>query len=379
MADIKRKLATIERINGLFPIPDADSIERAVIRGWSVVAKKGEFKDSDLCIYAEIDSVFPERPEFEFLRSRGFRIRTIKLRGQISQGIIFPLSILNEYGMLYTPEEIEDLFPEATKYGLDQNWEQVLILEHPGENTDGFIPIVEGEDLTDLIGIKVYEAPIPAELAGLVKGAFPSHSIKTDEERIQNLLEHYEDYRKETWIATEKCDGTSMTPFVYNLTFGIASRNLELLETEGNTFWKVARALNLERKMSKYMGQQGIQSLTLQGELIGEGIQKNKYKLKGQTVKFFRAFDPIKFQFYPFDTFLEMMAEMQLDTVPIIDLNFKLPEKYEDLILYADGKSMLVDGPREGVVFVARNPVYNDNGRLSFKVISNKFLLKHEE
>ena len=106
---------------------------------------------------------------------------------------------------------------------------------------------------------------------------------------------------------------------------------------------------------------------------------QNKYKLKGQTVKFFRAFDPVKFQFYPFDTFLEMMAEMQLDTVPIIDLNFKLPEKYEDLILYADGKSMLVDGPREGVVFVARNPVYNDNGRLSFKVISNKFLLKHEE
>ena len=374
-----RKLATIEKIENIFPIEGADFIERATIRGWNLVVKKGEHKVGELVIYCEIDSVMPERPEFEFLRPRGFRIRTVKLKNQISQGIIFPLSILNEYGMLYTPEEIEDLFPEATKYGLDQNWEQVLILEHPGENTDGFVPIVEGEDLTDIIGIKVYEAPIPAELAGLVKGAFPSHSVKTDEERIQNLLEHYEDYRKETWVATEKCDGTSMTPFVYNLTFGIASRNLELLETEGNTFWKVARALNLERKMSKYMGQQGIQSLTLQGELIGEGIQKNKYKLKGQTVKFFRAFDPIKFQFYPFETFLEMMAEMGLDTVPIIDLNFKLPEKYEDLILYADGKSMLVDGPREGVVFVAKNPSYSDNGRLSFKVISNKFLLKHEE
>lgn len=374
-----RKLATIGKIENIYPIEGADFIERATIRGWNVVVKKGDHKVGELVIYCEIDSLMPERSEFEFLRPRGFRIRTVKLKNQVSQGIIFPLSILNEYGMLYTPEEIEDLFPEATKYGLDENWEQVLILEHPGENTDGFIPIVEGEDLTDLIGIKVYEAPIPAELAGLVKGAFPSHSIKTDEERIQNLLEHWDDYRKETWIATEKCDGTSMTPFVYNLTFGIASRNLELLETEGNTFWKVARALNLERKMSKYMGQQGIQSLTLQGELIGEGIQKNKYKLKGQIVKFFRAFDPIKFQFYPFETFLEMMAEMGLDTVPIIDMNFKLPEKYEDLILYADGKSMLVEGPREGVVFVAKNPAYSDNGRLSFKVISNKFLLKHEE
>ena len=376
MADIKRKLATVERIRGIFPIPDADSIEKAMIRGWSIVVRKGEFKDSDLCIYAEIDSLMPERPEFEFLRARGFRIRTIKLRGQVSQGIIFPLSILEEYGEIFTREEILNQFPTA---GMDPSWERVLALETPLENGDRCIPLIEGEDLTDLLGIKVYEAPIPAELAGQVKGLFPSHSVKTDEERIQNLLDHYEDYRKETWIATEKCDGTSMTPFMYNLTFGIASRNLELLETESNTFWKVARGLNLENKMSKWMGQQGISSLTLQGELIGEGIQKNKYKLKGQTVKFFRAFDPVKFKFYPFEEFLEMMSEMGLATVPIIDKNFKLPEKYEDLILYADGQSMLADVPREGVVFVAKNPVYDDNGRLSFKVISNKFLLKHEE
>ena len=110
----------------------------------------------------------------------------------------------------------------------------------------------------------------------------------------------------------------------------------------------------------------GLTSLTLQGELIGEGIQKNKYKLRGQTVKFFRAFDPIKFQFFPFENFLEMIDRMGLETVPIIDRNFTLPDKYEDLILYADGKSMLVEGPREGIVLVAKNPLYDDNGRLSF-------------
>ena len=172
---------------------------------------------------------------------------------------------------------------------------------------------------------------------------------------------------------------SSATFFIHNSNFGIASRNLELIETEGNSFWKVARAIDLENKMRSYMEVHGLTSLTLQGELIGEGIQKNKYKLKGQNVKFFRAFDPIKFQFIPFENFLEMMELMGLETVPIISKSYKLPDNFEDLVIHADGKSMLVEGPREGIVFVSKNPVYNDNGRLSFKVISNKFLLKHEE
>jgi len=194
----------------------------------------------------------------------------------------------------------------------------------------------------------------------------------------QNLLDHYEDYKKEEWIATEKVDGTSGTFFVYNNIFGIASRNLELLETETNTFWKVARTIDLENKMRVYMATHDLASLTLQGELLGENIQKNKYKLKGQTIKFFRAFNPINFQFLPFENFLKMMEIMGLETVPIISKSYKLPDNFEDLIIYADGKSMLIEGPREGIVFVAKNSLYNDNGRLSFKVISNKFILKHE-
>jgi RNA ligase (TIGR02306 family) len=100
MSDITRKLATIERISAINPIPDADAIERATIRGWNVVVKKGEHKVGELVVYCEIDSIMPERPEFEFLRSRGFRIRSIRLRNQISQGIIFPLSILNSIGTI---------------------------------------------------------------------------------------------------------------------------------------------------------------------------------------------------------------------------------------------------------------------------------------
>ncbi len=100
MAEIVRKLATIERISAINPIPEADQIERATIRGWNVVVKKGEHKVGELVVYCEIDSLMPERPEFEFLRPRGFRVRTIKLRGQCSQGIIFPLNILNSAGKI---------------------------------------------------------------------------------------------------------------------------------------------------------------------------------------------------------------------------------------------------------------------------------------
>jgi RNA ligase (TIGR02306 family) len=349
MAEIIRKLATIERISKIRPIPDADLIECATIRGWNVVIRKDEFKVGDYVVYCEIDSVMPERPEFEFLRPRGFRIRTIKLKGQISQGIIFPFSILpQEYTM--SPE----------------------------------IPYVESMDVTEVLGVTKYDPPLPAELAGQAKGFFPSHSIKTDEERIQNLLDNYEDLKKEEWIATEKLDGTSMTVSLIKGEFGVSSRNLELYETEGNTFWKVARALDLERRMKLCMDVDGMNSLTLQGELIGEGIQGNKYKIKGQTVRWFRAFNPETKQFIPFWQFKAMISYMNLtdgiplETVPIIDMKFHLPEKIEDLILYADGNSKLVEGPREGIVFVS-NLSNGDNGRLSFKVISNKFILKTEK
>jgi RNA ligase (TIGR02306 family) len=341
-----RKLATIEKIINISPIEEADKIEKINVRGWQIVAEKDLYKINDLIIFCEIDSVMPERPEFEFLKPRGFRIKSIKLKGVISQGIIFPLSIL--------------------------------------DNIDRGLIIEEGLDVTDILGVTKYDPPLPAELAGKAKGLFPSHSIKTDEERIQNLIDNYEDLKKEEWIATEKLDGTSMTVSIVNGVFGVSSRNLELYETEDNTYWKVARALDLERRMKLSMDVDGVNSLTLQGELIGEGIQGNKYKIKGQTVRWFRAFNPETKQFIPFWMFNTMINYMNLsdgiplETVPIIDLNFHLPENFEDLILYADGESKLVQGPREGIVFVSRSS-NGDNGRLSFKVISNKFILKTEK
>lgn len=362
MSEIKRKLATIERISEILPIPGADAIELAIVRGWQVVVKKGDFNQNDLCIYCEIDSLLPERPEFEFLRNKNFRIRTMKLRGQVSQGIVFPLTIL-PMSVIY--------FDTPTGPALD-------LSNCEGHGLGAIFDMKPGLDLTDVLGVTKYDPPLPACLSGVAKGNFPSHSIKTDEERIQNLISKYDEYRNYIWIESEKLDGSSVTYSIHEDEFGVASRNLALIESEDNSFWKVARKLDVEQKMRDYMKMYGYKSLTIQGELIGEGIQKNKYKLKGQTVRFFRVFDPIAFKFFDYEDSLLKIEKMGLPIVPIPNWEFKLPESYEDLLKYVEGKSLLSDTQREGSVFVAKGEHPRHNGRLSFKVISNKFILKHD-
>jgi len=365
MSEIKRKLATIEKVTNIRPITGADNIEQCTIRGWNVVIKKGDFKEGDLGIYCEIDSLMPQRPEFEFLAPRKYRIKTTKLRGVISQGITFPLSILPmSVSFLDTPSGLAvEINPEI-----------------------GFIEPV-GADVTDTLGIIKYDPPIPACLDGIAKGNFPSHSIKTDENRIQNLIDSYKNYHDNyTWVATEKLDGSSCSYAIYDDIFGVSSRNLELLESEGNSLWKVARVLNIEKEMRIYMKEHGLKALTLQGELIGEGIQSNKYKIKGQTIRLFRMFDPLKYQFLPWEQFDDACVSMGLKTVPVIEKDMTLPDTIDELIKLADGRSALRDTAREGIVFVAESEIFPDTrpiddyqGRLSFKVISNKFILKHDE
>jgi len=231
----------------------------------------------------------------------------------------------------------------------------------------------EGLDVTEMLGIVKYEPPIPAELSGKVKGLFPSFIPKTDEERIQNLTKEYgewKDQSKHQFYVTEKLDGSSATYYIKDGEFGVCSRNLELLETEGNTFWKVARELNLEENM-KATGK----NISLQGELIGEGIQGNPYKIKGQTVRFFTGFDIDKYQRISFPELVVMLSDMGLQYVPILnqELGFVLPETVEDMLKYAEAKSVLNDKTeREGVV------VRSMDGTISFKAISNVFLLKNE-
>ena len=336
---MERKLASIRKILDLKPIEGADNIELAIVDGWQVVvAKNVEHKVGDFIVYCEIDSFLPIKEEFEFLRKssykkmgevEGFRLRTAKMMGQISQGLILPISVLGSK----------------------------IFLE-------------EGMDVTEMLGIVKYEPPIPAELAGKVKGIFPSFIHKTDEIRVQNIPDEYKTYieSNDNFYITEKLDGSSATFYINNGEFGVCSRNLELLETEGNTFWKVARELDLEIKMRAKN-----KNFAIQGELIGEGIQGNPYKIKGHTVMFFTAFDIDTQKRFNYADFAMFMARNQLEVAPLLSIRVgtDLPKTTDELLKFAEGKSSLNEKTeREGIVIRTSDNV------ISFKAISNKFLLK---
>ena len=334
---MERKLSTIRRISEITPIDGADKIELVTIDGWKVVvAKDVGHKVGDLVVYCEIDSFLPIREEFEFLRKssykkmsdgkEGFRLKTIRLKNTLSQGLVLPISVL-DFGEM----------------------------------------VSEGQDVTERLGIVKYEPPIPAELSGKVKGLFPSFLRKTDEERVQNLQSDYEDLKTQKFYVTEKLDGSSATFYYKDGQFGVCSRNLELLETEDNTYWKVARQLDLENKLSTLK-----LNISLQGELIGEGIQGNPYKIKGQTVKFFTGFDIDTQRRIHFVKFVIIIQTLGLEYVPVLNdkLNFELPDSVDELLLLAEGKSVLnSETEREGIV------IRTLDGEISFKAISNKFLL----
>jgi hypothetical protein len=360
-----RKLSSIRRISDIQPIEGADMIELAIVDGWKVVvAKNVGHKVGDMVVYCEIDSFLPIKDEFEFLRKssfkkmgdqEGFRLKTIKLRGQVSQGLILPLSVFEGYGYRVS----ENLLNENP--ALEPNRSVI--------STSDMIELVIGNDVTEVLGIVKYEPPIPAELAGKVKGLFPSFIRKTDEERIQNLSDQYDELKKHTYYVTEKLDGSSATFYYKDGVFGVCSRNLELLETEGNTFWKVARELDLENKLKDY----GV-NISVQGELIGESVQGNPYKIKGQTVRFFNVFDIDNQEYYGLPNFLRTLDVLGLESVPVIDREFLLPESVDELLTYSDKKSELNPNfDREGVV------IRSLDRTISFKVISNKFLLKNDD
>lgn len=334
---MERKLASIKKIDDIQPIEGADKIELVTVGGWKVVvAKDVNHKIGDLVIYCEIDSFLPIKEEFEFLRKssykkmgdqEGFRLKTIKLRGQVSQGLILPIHVLSVLEM-----------------------------------------VSEGQDVTEMLGIVKYEPPIPAELSGKVKGLFPSFLRKTDEERIQNLSSEIENWKDNTFYVTEKLDGSSATFYYKDGEFGVCSRNLELLETEDNTFWKVARQLDLENRMRDFD-----LNISLQGELIGEGIQGNPYKIKGQTVRFFNVFDINNQEYYDLIMFKAICNRFGVETVPVLEEKFELPDNVEIILKYAEAKSELNPTfDREGVV------IRSLDRKISFKAISNKFLLNEK-
>lgn len=361
-----RKLATIRTINSIEPIPDADAIELARIDGWQVVVKKGDFHAGDSCVYCEIDSVLPAREEFEFLRKNHFRIRTVKMRKVLSQGIAFPLTILNGH------------IPEGIDIKLD-------------------------DDVTEYLGIVKYEPNIPACLAGTIRGTFPTNYFhKTDEERIQNFsLKDINKILDTPLYVTEKIDGSSVTYGVIDGEFHVCSRNMDLKPDDKNAYWQFAIRENLEEKLLKYCSDNNIRTFCIQGELIGPGIQKNKYKQDQLNVLLFYAYNADVDLYLGRPNFvLDICCHWQLTMVPYLyyetyttlrdilseatgcDINGNIDQEqrqqlFDILIAMADGKSALTDGPREGLVFRCPHSM-NSANKVSFKVISNAYLLKEE-
>ncbi len=333
---ISRKLASIQVIKDIIPIKDADAIEVVRVLGWNVVVKKGEFKIGDKVIYCEVDSLFPQKPEFEFLRKVNFRIKTIRLRGVYSQGICFPLSIL--------PVGVYN----------------------------------EGDDVTNLLEISKYEPPIPVDLAGEAKGAFPSFLSKTDETRIQCLEDILTKYLGTLCYYSEKIDGTSSTFYLNEGEFGVCGKNMEWLDTEKNTYWQIARKYEIEKKL-RSIGR----NIAIQGEIIGEGIQRNKYKLgkNERRLYIFNAFDIDTYTYLSFNEFAQLMKDMDLETVPILETNFKLTNDIDYLTELSKGNSVI--NPkirREGIVIRPLvEQIDMSLGRLSFKAINPEFLLKYDE
>ena len=356
-----RKLATIRTIAEINPIPNADMIEVAVVDGWEcVVAKKDNFQVGDSVVYIEIDSIVPDRPEFEFLRDRKFRVRTIKLRKQVSQGLVLPLGIL-----------------PSSHYKLGDDVTEVLGVTKYDPELEQEMKIANGKKLNPIVKFfmrfnwfrKLYNKFTGNKIR---RREFPSWIVKTDEERIQNLPKMFELEKeaKTVFVATEKLDGTSATFALRNGEFTVCSRNVKLDEND-SYYWRIARDYDIKKVITSLKTYLKAEAIVLQGEIIGEGIQGNKYKLKG--LDFFAYNLIVNGKKVSQKTMEELLTPLNIKCVTVVYPNLVLEGDLTDAPKLAKGKSLLNPSQkREGIV------VRNYEKELSFKIINPDFLLEEK-
>lgn len=230
------------------------------------------------------------------------------------------------------------------------------------------VEIIEGQDVSELLNIQKWEPEIPAQLAGVTKGLFPSFIQKTDQERVQNLVQVIaEAARYMRFEVTEKLEGSSMTVFMHDGEFGVCSRNLELKFSESNAFWAAAIKYDIENKLRLI----GLNDIAIQGELIGPGIQGNIYNLTSPEFHVFDIYDIRKGEYLSPQLRRDVVAMLQLNHVPVIMSDVMLPSgNVQDILAMAEGKSVLNGKQeREGIVF--KSVI----GGITFKAISNKYLI----
>jgi RNA ligase (TIGR02306 family) len=365
MEEIKRKLARTALITDVQPIPNADAIVCVTVdEGWKVVAKLDEFKIGDLCLFFEIDSFLPIEPRYEFLRkscyknteivigdriikTEGFRLRTIKLRGQISQGLVMPMKD----------------FP-------------VL---------DGLVQYsVPGVDLTEQLSVLKYEKPIPASMGGKIAGNFPQIVRKTDQERLQNVYGKFKKYYSDhLFEVTLKLNGSSMTVYHNEGKIGVCSHNWEVTETEDNAFWRVARKYKIIEALESYLTANcdGLRNFAIQGELMGPAVQKNTEGLVELTMFVFDIWDIDKQQYLPHKARIDLISTLRghgadIPHVPVLALDLEAFSELPSLDKFLEfANQPSLNAPvAEGVVFKSVN-----DPEVSFKVINNEYLLKEKD
>jgi RNA ligase (TIGR02306 family) len=357
----ERKLVTIRVIDEITPIPDADAIVAARIGGWEVVVKKDEFKVGDLIVYFEVDSWIPTKlapflskgkEPRQYMGIKGEKLRTVRLRKQLSQGLILPLDCLFSEGNTLTNKFARSVFTLATRF-------------------DFFREYVLGMEFSKRLNVNKWELQLPAALGGIAKGNFPSFLHRSDQERCQNLSRAITDNAGQEFEVSIKLDGSSLTVFVKDGVPGVCSRNLELLETADNAFWKCARQNQLIEAI-----QSTGRNLALQSEMIGMGIQGNQEKITGIDSYVFDIFDIDTGKYLPPAERTAIINQITalgfngVKQVPILG-TFTLNHSIPDLLEMADGPSLTAK-QREGLVWKRLD------GQFSFKAISNKWLLKND-
>lgn len=357
-----RKLASIQTVKSLAPIPGADKIEVATVLDWHLVVKKGEFKVGDACVYFEIDSILPELPVFEFMRERKFRVKTVKLRSQISQGLAVPVSSFPEVSDMPIDADVTELLG-VKKYDPEAEEEQKLIQYDPPKSNVVKYLMRYGWFRNAYAKIRPKS------------GKFPSAISKTDETRVQAIgsIVRANAGRSDLYV-TEKIDGSSMTVIKENkklfgiiptTTFLICSRNLALPKPDGSNFWKYVDRTNLFDRLGRCA-----RPVAIQGELAGPGIQKNKYGFADTRFFMFRAKWLDTGAYATFQEMRELALLCDIEVVPVIQHKYELPADVDVLVELSKGNSIFAARPREGVVI----RTYDQS--LSFKSINPEFLLK---
>jgi RNA ligase (TIGR02306 family) len=337
---MQRTLASIVRIAELSPIAGADRIELARVAGWQCVVKKGEFRAGELAVYLEIDAVPPDREAFAWLwqpkgksgvaRPDSFRIRTLRLRGTLSQGLLMPLA-------------------------------QAGVADQP-----------EGSDVTGVLGVTKYEPPAPSGM-GDWRAGFPSLVPKTDEMRVQAVPQVLEELRGHPFVATVKMDGTSSTFVRVDGEFHACGRNHSIAEGE-NLYWYVAKKYRLPEVLAG-------SSLAIQGEIVGPGVQKNPAGLKDKSLFVFNVLDTRTGEAFGDGALRAFCAEHGLQPVPLAFEGERFDETVDSLLAKAEGVYEGTSQQREGLVVRSKLPMRSTvlGGRMSFKAISNRYLLDERD